>query len=78
MFDPDSMRKRFHELGAKRDAIMAVSSPLREKRDALAAKMDAELKELATAIKAAEVGLFEIDQERGSIAKFLNGKTGAA
>ena len=78
MFDPDNMRRRFHELGAKRDEILAKSTPLREKRDAVLAEMEASVKALSAEIKAAEAGLFEIDQERGAITRALKGKTGSA
>ena len=77
MFDPDTMRRRFQELGQKREAIVGKSGPLRAQRDALIAAHEAQIKPLEAQIKAAEAGLFEIDRERGIIARALNGKTGA-
>jgi hypothetical protein len=78
MFDEATMRKRFHELTAQRNAILTKSVPLREKRDAhvnaareTEAKMNAE-------IKKAEAGLFEIEQERAALVRALKGKTGPA
>lgn len=78
MFDPGTMRKRFAELGAKREAILAQARPLREARDAFAAETDAKLKAMAAEIKKAEAGLFEIEQERAIISRALSGKTRAA
>lgn len=78
MFTPDAMRRRFHELGAKRDAILSGSVPLRERRDALISEHTAAVKTLEAQIKAAEAGLFELDMERGLISRALNGQTGAA
>ena len=71
MFDPETMRRRFHELGAKREAMLAVSTPLRAKRDALIAEHTAAVQALEAQIKAAEAGLYEIDVERGIITRAL-------
>lgn len=78
MFDTATMQARFHELGRKRDEIMAQVEPLSQKRDALVAEHDAAMRPLTEQIKAASSGLFEIDQERANIARALRGKTGAA
>lgn len=77
-FSPENMRKRFHELGRKREAILAKTGPLRAERDRIIAEADAKAKGLADAFKKIEKdeGLFEIDMERGMIAKALGGKTG--
>jgi hypothetical protein len=77
MFDPDSMRKRFHELSTKRESILAVSAPLRAKRDEAVAVYESVARPLEAQIKEAEAGLYEIEQERAVIARALNGKTGA-
>lgn len=77
-FDPDSMRKRFHELSARREAILAASAPLRAKRETAVALYESVVKPLEAQIKEAEAGLYDIDQERAIIARALNGKTGAA
>ena len=77
-FDPDTMRKRFHELNTKREAILAVSAPLRAKRDEAVAAYESVARPLEAQIKQAEAGLFEIDQERAMISRALRGKTGAA
>lgn len=78
MFDPETMRRRFHELAQKRDAITAKSGPLRVQRDALIAAHEAQVRPLEAQIKAAEAGLYDISREIGIIARALNGKTGAA
>jgi len=77
MFDPDNMRRQFHELGAKRDAILAQSGPLRDQRDALIAEHTAAVQAIDAQIKAAEAGLFDIDNERGMLVRALKGRTGA-
>lgn len=77
-FDPDTMRKRFHELNAKREAILAVSTPLRDKRNEAVATYESVVKPLEAQIKQAEACLYEIDQERAVISRALRGKTGAA
>jgi len=76
MFDAGNMTRRFHELGAKRSGIIAKSDPLRERRDAVYAEHEAQIRAINAEIKAAEAGLYEIDVERGMIARALNGKTG--
>lgn len=78
MFDPDSMRKRFHDLGAKRDEILVKSAGARAKRDEFVASTQAEAQRMSDDVKAAEAGLFEIEQERAFIARALGGKVGAA
>lgn len=78
MFDPDSMRKRFHDLGTKRDEILAKSAGARAKRDEFVASTQAEAQRMSDDVKAAEAGLFEIEQERAFIARALGGKVGAA
>lgn len=72
----DDRRARFHELGAQRAHILAASVPLREQRDAITQAADKQAAELNAAITDAERGLFEIDMERGSLARALGGKTG--
>lgn len=78
MYDPDTMRRRFHELGAKREQILAVSTPLRDARDAFSAEVDAKLAAMKAEIAKAESGLFDLEQERAVISRALGGKTGAA
>jgi hypothetical protein len=74
----DEARALFHKLGAERDAILAVSTPLRDERDAAAAIARAAETAMNAAIKEAETGLYEIDVKRGRIARMLGGKTGPA
>lgn len=75
-FDPDTLRARFAELGATRDAILAVSAPLREARDACVNEARATETTLNAGIAEVEDGLFAIDQERAMIARALGGRTG--
>lgn len=79
-FSDSAMRARFQDLTAQREAILSVSTPLREARDA---EVNALLEEARSkraaadeAIRAAEQGLFEIDQERANIVRALKGQTG--
>ena len=76
MFDPGTMRKRFHELGAQREEILARSAPLRAKREEAVAAYESVVKPLEAQIKEAEKGLYELDNERGMISRALGGKTG--
>jgi uncharacterized coiled-coil DUF342 family protein len=75
-FEPKAMRDRFAELGKQRDAILAKSTPLREKRDAHVNQARETEAKMNTAIKKVEVDLFDIDQERGMLVRALGGKTG--
>ena len=76
VFHPDNMRARFHELGRQRAVILTKSEPLRQQRDRFVADMEGKLAELNAQVKEAEAGLFEIDVERGALARALGGKTG--
>ena len=76
----DEMRARFHALGKERDAILAKSAPLKAERDKVLIERDAaqaKLRDVNGRIKEAETGLFDIDMERGAMARALNGKTGS-
>ena len=70
------MRKRFHDLGAKKASIEAKSAQLRKRRNDLIAQHTADVKALEAEIRTAEGGLYDIDVERGFIAKALGGRTG--
>lgn len=77
-FRPENMRNRFHELGKKREAILAKTTPLRAQRDKIVQDADVKAKALADQFKKLEKdgGLFDIDMERAIIARALGGKTG--
>lgn len=77
-FHPENMRKRFHELRRKREAILARTMPLREQRDKILQEADKVAKALADQYKQIEKDedLFGIDTERGMLARALGGKTG--
>lgn len=74
--NPDNLRTRFAELGEQREDILAISGPLREQRDVIAGKAQVSMAALDERIRAAEDGLFDIDQERALISRALGGKTG--
>lgn len=81
MFDIKTMQARFHELGRKRDAVLAQSAPARAQRDALqrqVSEIERQIAPLTATIKQIEADLFNCDQERAIIARALGGKTGAA
>lgn len=75
---PATLRARFAELSDARSAILDVSTPLRDERDAVSAAAQATIAAIDIQIAAEEAGLFEIDQERAMIARALGGRTGAA
>ncbi|WP_267396194.1 MULTISPECIES: hypothetical protein [unclassified Sphingomonas] len=75
---PENLRARFAELGEQRDAMLVASGPLREQRDEIARDSQTRIAELDTQIRAAELGMFDLDQERALIARALGGKTGGA
>lgn len=75
-FTPEALRSRFATLTERRNAMAAVSAPLRTRRDAIAAQATTDLAALDVQIRAAEAGLFELDQERAMIARALGGRTG--
>lgn len=79
-FHPDNMRKRFHELGKKREAIMAKVGPLRAQHDKIVQEADAKAKALVSQFRKIEKdeGLFDLDMERAMLARALGGKTGKA
>jgi hypothetical protein len=70
-----ALRKRFADLTKKHDAIRAKADPLRLKYDTLAQHNRKAEDAAAARVKDAEAGLFEIEQERATIARALGGKT---
>jgi hypothetical protein len=73
----DLQRRRFWELGAAREQILAVSGPLRAERDDKAQDLTPRQRaEYDARIREAEQGLYEIEVERGEIAKALRGADG--
>ena len=75
---PATQRARFAELSGTRTAILAISTPLRDERDAVSAAAQATIATIDIQIAAEEAGLYEIDQERAMIARALGGRTGTA
>lgn len=79
MLNPDDMRARFKALGAERDALLAKLEPDRKERDRLWSEVEAiqaKRKALTERMKADNDRLAQIDNERGALARALNGKTG--
>jgi hypothetical protein len=74
------MRARFGELRDQIAAIEAVSTPLREKRDAIHAKAQAVAdcaNPLDLQILTAEAGLYDAKNELAMLSRALGGKTAA-
>jgi hypothetical protein len=72
-FDPSTLRARFHQAGVEKDALVAQLQPVRDQYETLRNEMLA----LQAQIKAANGPIAELDRERATIARALNGKTGA-
>jgi uncharacterized protein (DUF3084 family) len=75
-YDPVKMRKRFHELKAKRDAQRAKADPIRAARDKVAVRHAKEIAKHNERVRAAEKGLFEIEQEMAVLVRAVGGKMG--
>ena len=79
MFDTETMRKRFHELGRAREELLRQTAPKEQALDALRreeAAIAARVKAAAADLKTARAPLFSIDDERATISRVLKGKTG--
>lgn len=74
--NPDKLRKRFHDLTAQAAKIRAKSDPIRAKRDKAQKDYMESIGKQNEALKKAEDGLFEIEQERAMIARALGGRVG--
>jgi uncharacterized coiled-coil DUF342 family protein len=75
----DQMRARFHQAGREKDAILAQTAAQRAEADAITAQADelyARAKAIFAKVKEAEAPIIELDNERGRLARALNGKTG--
>ncbi len=72
----EEMKAEFHALGKRRTLILAKSMPLREKRDKEFQAAQKLFDDRTAEIKKVENGLFEIDMERGTLARALGGRTG--
>jgi hypothetical protein len=73
---PEQMKKRFWTLKEKRDAIWAKRDPIRETRDRLSIKHAKEMEAANKKVRAAEEGLFDIEQEMASLARACGGRMG--
>ncbi len=76
-FDETALRARFWDLTATANAVRDRAAPLRAAYDAASAKADAELKAMRAAVREAEAGLADVENERAALARALKGKTGA-
>lgn len=77
----EMMRARFHEAGREKAAILAKTAPQRAEADALSAQADAlyaRARDILDQVRAIESPLVDLDNERGRLARALNGKTGVA
>lgn len=76
-YSPENMRKRFDELTAKKAEIEARTMPLKASRDKILQEADAAARAIAEQFKAIEKAenLYEIDMERGRIARALGGRS---
>lgn len=72
----EGMRGRFHQLGYERNTITAKLDQLRAERDKLQASVAGKMLVLEQEIKRIKKPLYDIDRERGSLVRALNGKTG--
>lgn len=76
---PQDAAARFHELGARRDALVASLAPQEAVVAARVAEIEAlkeTLRPLASALNLKKAPLYAIDMERAEIARRLSGKTG--
>ena len=69
------LRAKWDELQQKRAKITEVSEPLRKARDAYVQQTSARIAEFDNAIKEAETGLYELDNERAHVARQLGAKS---
>lgn len=65
---------RYAELTVQCEAIRAIAMPMRESRDTESCAWAAREAELNEAIRDAESGLYDLENERATIAKALGGK----
>lgn len=80
-FDQTTLKARFHEAKAERDAAEAKIAPLVAQRAALLAQMrpiEAQISAIDAQLKAAREPIYELSCEMGKIAKFLAGADGKA
>lgn len=79
-YTPEAMRSRFWEATAEKEALVEVVAPIRERYDAIRAKM-APLQVELNAVKAEMIAaerpmLAELDAERAMLARALGNKVG--
>ena len=74
----DTLKARFKEAVAQREAIIAKAAPLRVKRDVILAKareIEKTADPLNEQIRKAEAGLFDLHNEIATISRALKGQT---
>jgi hypothetical protein len=77
--DPEALRKRFHQADVQREALMAKMKPTWKVHKELieqAQALEAKAKVLAEEMAPTRQKLFELENERGRIARFLAGSDG--
>jgi len=80
-FDQATLKARFHEAKAEKEAAESSIAPLVAQRDALMAQMrpiEAQISAIDAQLKAAREPIYELSCEMGKIAKFLAGADGKA
>lgn len=70
------MEARFWELSKRRDDKRAKADPIRAKRDKLSEKHAKEMAAANAEVRAAEKGLYDIEQEIAMIGRALGGRVG--
>ena len=73
-FTKENLIARRDELAAEIKAIEEISGPKREARDKLVRESDEAIKALNDEIRKIEVGLFDLKNEAGTIARALGGR----
>lgn len=83
-FEPKALRKQFHSLTAKHDAIQKKLQPLRDELDGLFSDDSNTLKKvrereavIRPKIVELQNELYPIEMERAAVARALGGKTGS-
>lgn len=71
----DLMRKKFDEMAAERDAILAKSGPLRAKRDKVLNDAKEKARSMDVEIKRVEARLFDIQMGLGRLGKAMGGRS---
>lgn len=75
----NEMQRRFHELGKKKAELTDAMQPTQAKYDALREQqnvLEAQITAVKEELRTKRAPIYEIDVERASLARALNGQTG--